>query len=65
MLLKRSVKWKMVLELTEIEKTVLLGLLEDLSQENDVNEAYSIQARIAIKDIIQKLGGTYFGAMVT
>ena len=65
MLLKRSVKWKMVLELPEIEKIVLLGLLEDISQEDDINEAYPIQARITIKDIIQKLGGTYFGAMVT
>ena len=55
----------MILELTEIEKIVLLGLLEDISQEDDVNEVYSIQARIAIKDIIQKLGGTYFGTMVT
>lgn len=55
----------MILELTEIEQIVLLGLLEDISQEDDVNEVYSIQARIAIKGIIQKLGGTYFGTMVT
>ena len=55
----------MILELTEIEQIVLLGLLEDISQEDDVNEVYAIQARIAIKDIIQKLGGTYFGTMVT
>ena len=55
----------MILELTEIEQIVLLGLLEDISQEDDINEVYSIQARIAIKDIIQKLGGTYFGTMVT
>lgn len=55
----------MILELTENEQITLLGLLEDISQEDDVNEAYSIQARIAIKSIIQKLGGTYFGVMVT
>ena len=55
----------MILELTEIEKIVLLGLLEDISQEDDINEAYSIQTRIAIKSIIQKLGGTYFGTMFT
>lgn len=56
---------KMILELTEIEKIVLLGLLEDIAQAEDVNEACPIQTRIAIKGIIQKLGGTYFGAMVT
>ena len=60
-----EMKWEWLLELTEIEKIVLLGLLEDISQEDDVNEVYSIQARIAIKSIIQKLGGTFFGTMVT
>ena len=54
----------MILELTENEQITLLGLLEDISQEDDVNEAYSIQTRIAIKSIIQKLGGTFFGTMV-
>ena len=56
---------KMILELTGIEQIVLLGLLEDISQWDNVNEVYSIQARNAIKDIIQKLGGTYFGTMIT
>jgi len=51
--------------LTAEEWSILLGLLEDISQEDDVNEVYPIQTRIAIKDIIQKLGGTYFGTMVT
>ena len=60
-----EMKWEWLLELTEIEKIVLLGLLEDISQEDDINEVYSIQTRIAIKSIIQKLGGTYFGKMVT
>lgn len=55
----------MLLILTAEEYSILLGLLEDISQEDDVNEAYPIQTRIAIKDIIQKLGGTYFGTMVT
>ena len=53
----------MILELTENEQITLIGLLEDISQEDDVNEVYSIQARIAIKSIIQKLGGTYFGKL--
>ena len=55
----------MILELTENEQITLIGLLEDISQEDDVNEAYPIQTRIAIKSIIQKLGGTFFGEMVT
>lgn len=55
----------MILELTENEQITLIGLLEDISQEDDVNEAYPIQTRIAIKSIIQKLGGTFFGIMVT
>ena len=55
----------MILMLTAEEWSILLGLLEDISQEDDVNEVYPIQTRIAIKDIIQKLGGTYFGTMVT
>lgn len=53
----------MILELTENEQITLIGLLEDISQEDDVNEAYSIQTRIAIKSIIQKLGGTFFGKL--
>lgn len=55
----------MILELTENEQLTLLGLLEDISQAEDINEVFPIQARIAIKSIIQKLGGTYFGTMVT
>lgn len=51
----------MILELTEMEHIVLLGILEDKSQEDDVREVYPIQDRIAIKSIIQKLGGTFFG----
>jgi hypothetical protein len=55
----------MILELTENEQITLLGLLEDISQAEDVNEVFPIQSRIAITSIIQKLGGTYFGTMVT
>lgn len=51
----------MILELTEKEQVILLGLLEDESQEDDIKDAYPVQDRIAIKSIIQKLGGTYFG----
>lgn len=53
----------MVIILTAEEYSILLGLLEDISQEDDVNEVYSNQTRIVIKDIIQKLGGSYFGRL--
>lgn len=53
----------MILELTENEQITLIGLLEDISQADDVNEVFPIQTRIAIKSIIQKLGGTYFGKL--
>jgi len=55
----------MILELTENEQITLLGLLEDISQAEDINEVFMIQQRIALKSIIQKLGGTYFGVIVT
>ena len=51
----------MILELTEMEQNVLIGILEDESQEEDVRDVYTIQDRIAIKSIILKLGGTFFG----
>lgn len=51
----------MILELTEKEQITLLGILEDIVQAEDVNEVFPISERIAIKSIIQKLGGTYFG----
>lgn len=53
----------MVLVLTAEEYTVLLGLLEDIAQEEDVQEAFSIQSRMSIKSIIRKLNGTYFGQL--
>ena len=61
-----SALWKvgevgMILELTEKEQVLLLGLLEDKAQEDDIRDSYPIQDRITIKSIIQKLGGTYFG----
>ncbi len=55
----------MILELTENEQITLLGLLEDIAQADEVNEVFLIQQRIAITSIIQKLGGTYFGIMLT
>ena len=51
----------MILELTEKEQVLLLGLLEDKAQEDDIRDSYPIPDRITIKSIIQKLGGTYFG----
>ena len=51
----------MILELTEHEQITLLGILEDLSQAEDINVVFPAQSRIAIKSIMQKLGGTYFG----
>jgi len=51
----------MVLELTESEQISLLGVLEDLSQEDGIEEWMQFETRIAIKEIIRKLGGTYFG----
>ena len=53
----------MILKLTEQESNILLGLLEDVSQADDIQDAFPIQYRIALKSIIQKLGGTYFGKL--
>lgn len=53
----------MILTLTAEEYSILLGLLEDISQANDIQDALPIQYRTALKSIIQKLGGTYFGKM--
>lgn len=53
----------MILELTEKEQITLLGILEDIVQEEDINEVFPIQERIFIRSIIQKLGGTYFGKL--
>ncbi len=53
----------MILILTAEEYSILLGLLEDISQAEDIHDALPVQDRIAIKSIIQKLGGTYFGKL--
>ena len=53
----------MILILTEEEYSILLGLLEDIAQAEDVHDALPVQYRIAVKSIIQKLGGTYFGKL--
>ena len=53
----------MILELTENEQISLLGVLEDLSQEDDIEEWMQFETRISVVSIIQKLGGTYFGKL--
>ena len=53
----------MILELTENEQISLLGVLEDLSQEDGIEEWIQFETRIAVVSIIKKLGGTYFGKL--
>ncbi len=53
----------MILELSEREKNLLLGLLEDLSQEDDITDVFTFEERLIIKSIIIKLGGSYFGKL--
>ncbi len=53
----------MLLILTEEECSILLGLLEDIAQSEDVCDALPVQYMMALKSIIQKLGGTYFGKL--
>lgn len=53
----------MLLILTAEEYSILLGLLEDISQAEDILDAPPVQYRMALKSIIQKLGGTYFGKL--
>ena len=53
----------MILMLTAEECSILLGLLEDISQANDIQDALPIRYRTALKSIIQELGGTYFGKL--
>lgn len=51
----------MIIELTVYEQITLLGILEDIANVEDVNALLDIRTMIAIKSIIQKLGGSYFG----
>ena len=53
----------MILTLTAEEHSILLGLLEDISQANDIQDALPILYSMVLKSIIQKLGGTYFGKL--
>ena len=53
----------MLLILTAEEYSILLGLLEDISQAEDIHDALPVQYRMALKSIIQKLGGAYFGKL--
>ena len=55
----------MIIELTKNEKIILLGLLEDIAQAEDVNKVFPIDQRFAIVSIIQKLGGSFFGKLIT
>ena len=53
----------MILMLTADEWSILLGILEDISQADDIHDVFPLQFRIAIESIIKKLGGTYFGKL--
>ena len=52
------------MQLTNNEKVVLLGILEDLVQEEDIIQQ-PIDFRATIVSIIHKLGGGYFGKLAT
>lgn len=48
------------MRLTNDEKAILLGLLEDMAQEEDI-EQEPIDIKRTIVSVIRKLGGTYYG----
>ena len=48
------------MRLTNDEKAILLGLLEDMSDEDDI-EQQPMDIKETIVSVIGKLGGTYFG----
>ncbi len=48
------------MRLTNDEKAILLGLLEDMSQKDDI-EQQPMDIKSTIVSVIRKLGGTYFG----
>ena len=50
------------MRLTNDEKAILLGILEDLSQEEDIVDQ-PIDIKATIVSVIRKLGGAYFGKL--
>lgn len=50
------------MRLTNDEKAILLGLLEDMSDEDDI-EQQPMDIKETIVSVIGKLGGTYFGKL--
>ena len=51
----------MPVTLTSDEATIVLGILEDLADEDDFPQGYTLDVRLRIYGLIRKLGGTYFG----
>ena len=50
------------MRLTNDERAILLGLLEDMSEEEDI-EQQPMDIKETIVSVIGKLGGTYFGKL--
>lgn len=50
------------MRLTNDERAILLGLLEDIAQTEDI-EQQPIDIKETIVSVIGKLGGTYFGKL--
>lgn len=50
------------MRLTNDERAILLGLMEDMAQEDDI-EQQPIDIKETIVSVIGKLGGTYFGKL--
>ncbi len=50
------------MRLTNDEKAILLGLLEDMADEEDI-EQQPMDIKETIVSVIWKLGGTYFGKL--
>ena len=50
------------MRLTNDERAILLGLLEDMTEEEDI-EQQPMDIKKTIVTVIGKLGGTYFGKL--
>ena len=50
------------MRLTNDERAILLGLLEDMADEEDI-EQQPMDIKETIVSVIGKLGGTYFGKL--
>ena len=46
---------------TDAEKSLLLGILEDVVYDEEYEIAFPVDDRRLIRSIIRKLGGTYLG----